>query len=133
MTVVAGGACRQRAVALDDEPALAALGECLVSFDVEVELEHESLIVDHPTSATAGSGGRAKKSTRHGVVDGSLGDVGGLVTGRSGATQTMPALNPAEPIPKAALNRSTMPVPNGRRCSSTRAQRGSRWCRARPW
>jgi hypothetical protein len=47
---MAAGACRQCAPALDDEAALAALGECLFSCDLEVEFEHESLIVDRPGS-----------------------------------------------------------------------------------
>jgi hypothetical protein len=39
--VVAAGACRQCALALDDETVLAAPGESLVSRHGEVEFDHE--------------------------------------------------------------------------------------------
>jgi hypothetical protein len=38
---MAAGACRRCAFALDDETALDALGESLVSGDGKVEFEHE--------------------------------------------------------------------------------------------
>jgi hypothetical protein len=41
MPVMAADARRQCALALDDKTALAALGESLVSRDLEVEFEHE--------------------------------------------------------------------------------------------
>jgi hypothetical protein len=43
MLVMAAGTRRQWALALDDQTALAALGESLVSRDLEVEFEHERL------------------------------------------------------------------------------------------
>jgi hypothetical protein len=48
MPVMAAGACRQCSLALDDKTARTALGESLVSRDLEVEFEHKSLIVDTP-------------------------------------------------------------------------------------
>jgi hypothetical protein len=39
--MMAAGACRQCALALDHKTALAAIGESLVSRDLKVEFEHE--------------------------------------------------------------------------------------------
>jgi hypothetical protein len=41
MPVMAAGVCRQCALALDDETALAAFGESLVGRDPKIEFEHE--------------------------------------------------------------------------------------------